>query len=106
MGFSDFLKVPAIKQGFEEYKATPNALLVDVRTPQEYREGHVPDSRNIPLQVIDSIKTIVPQTNTPLFVYCHSVARSSQATAMLGEMRYTNVKNIGGIVSYKGKVDK
>ena len=106
MGFFDFFKVPDINQGFEDYKATTNALLVDVRTPQEYREGHVPDSRNIPLQVIDTIKTIVPQTNTPLFVYCHSGARSSQATAMLGKMGYTNVKNIGGIVSYKGKVDK
>lgn len=43
MGFFDFSKVPDINQGFEDYKATPNALLVDVRTPQEYREGHVPD---------------------------------------------------------------
>ena len=40
MGFFDFSKVPDINQGFEDYKATPNALLVDVRTPQEYREGH------------------------------------------------------------------
>ncbi len=38
MGFFDFFKVPDINQGFEDYKATPNALLVDVRTPQEYRE--------------------------------------------------------------------
>ena len=106
MGFFDFFKVPDINQGFEDYKATPDALLVDVRTPQEYREGHVPGSKNITLQVIDNIKTVFTHTNTTLFVYLHSGARSSQATAMLGKMGYTNVKNIGGIASYKGKVDK
>lgn len=106
MGFFFFFKVQEINQGLEEYKATPEALLVDVRTPPEYKEGHIPGSKNIPLQTIDTIKTVVLQTNTPLFVYCHSGARSSQATAMLGKMGYTNVKNIGGIASYKGKVDK
>lgn len=106
MGFFDFFKVPDINQGLEEYKATPEALLVDVRTPPEYKEGHIPGSKNIPLQTIDTIKTVALQTSTPLFVYCHSGARSSQATAMLGKMGYTNVKNIGGIASYKGKVDK
>ena len=103
MGFFDFFKTPDINQELITFHNTKGGVLLDVRTPQEYREGHVPGSRNIPLQVIDTIKTIVPQTNTPLFVYCH---RSSQATAMLGKMGYTNVKNIGGIASYKGKVDK
>ena len=100
MGFFDFFKTPDINQELITFHNTKGGVLLDVRTPQEYREGHVPGSRNIPLQVIDTIKTIVPQTNTPLFVYCHSGARSRQATAMLGKMGYTNVKNIGGIASY------
>ena len=50
MGFFDFLKGPDINQGVAEWNATPGAVLLDVRTPQEYREGHIPNSVNLPLQ--------------------------------------------------------
>ena len=43
-------------------------------------------------------------SGAPLFAYCHSGSRSSQAAAMLRHMGYTNVKNIGGIAGYTGKV--
>ena len=42
MGFFDFLKQPGIDQGIQEYESTPEAILLDVRTPQEYKEGHIP----------------------------------------------------------------
>jgi len=41
-----------------------------------------------------------------LFVYCYSGARSRQAATMLGQMGYTKVNNIGGISSYRGKVER
>ena len=50
MGFFDFLKQANINQGIEEYKRTAGAVLLDVRTPQEYQEGHIPESKNVPLQ--------------------------------------------------------
>ncbi|MBS6159816.1 MAG: rhodanese-like domain-containing protein [Firmicutes bacterium] len=106
MGFFDFFKTPDINQELITFHNTKGGVLLDVRTPQEYREGHVPGSKNVPLQAIDTIRQLIAAKDTPLFVYCHSGARSSHATAMLGKMGYTNVKNIGGIVSYKGKVDK
>ena len=46
------------------------------------------------------MQSIVMERATPLFVYCYSGSRSSQATAMLKRMGYTNVKNIGGIAGY------
>ena len=49
MGFFDFLKQANINQGIEEYKRTAGAVLLDVRTPQEYQEGHIPESKNVPL---------------------------------------------------------
>ncbi len=52
MGFFDFLKGPDINQGVQEYGAVPGAVLLDVRTPQEYREGHIPGSGNAPLQAL------------------------------------------------------
>lgn len=58
MGFFDFFKQVNINQGVEEYKATADAVLVDVRTPQEYREGHIPGSKNVPLQQLDKISSL------------------------------------------------
>ncbi len=46
MGFFDFFKQSNIDQGIEEYKRTAGAVLLDVRTPQEYQEGHIPESKN------------------------------------------------------------
>lgn len=104
MSFFNLFKRPDIDQGVEEYKKVSGAILLDVRTPDEYREGHIPDSKNIPLQTIEKVKSFAKESATPLFVYCYSGSRSSQATAMLKRMGYTNVRNIGGIAGYTGKV--
>ena len=86
MNIFDFFKQPDINKGLKEYAEAENAVLLDVRTPQEYGEGHNKD--------------------TALFVYCYSGARSRQAMAMLQHMGYTNVQNIGGIAAYHGKVER
>lgn len=104
MGLFDFLAAPDINQGINEYKAAKGAILLDVRTQQEYKEGHIPESKNLPLQTIDKVVNIVENKDTPLFVYCYSGARSRQAVSALKQMGYKNVKNIGGISAYKGKV--
>ena len=106
MGFFDFLKGPDINQGVKEYSTTDSAVLLDVRTPDEYRQGHIPGSKNVPLQSIDRVNAVVENKGTPIFVHCLSGARSRQAAAALQQMGYTNVKNIGGIASYTGKVEK
>jgi len=106
MGFFDFLKQPDINQGVLAYRNTDGAVLLDVRTPQEYREGHIPGSNNIPLQTIDKISSVADNQNIPLFVYCYSGGRSRQAVSALQHMGYTNVRNIGGIAAYSGKVAK
>ena len=95
-----------MNQGVKEYKNTTGAVLLDVRTPQEYSEGHIPESKNVPLQTLDKVRTVVENKDTELFVYCYSGARSRQAAALLGQMGYTKVNNIGGISSYRGKVER
>ena len=106
MGFFDFLKGPDINEGVKEYRETNGAVLIDVRTPEEYREGHIPESMNIPLQSINKVTRIIDDKSTPIFVLCLSGARSRQATNILKQLGYTNVKNIGGISSYKGKIER
>lgn len=105
MGFFDFLRGPDIDQGVRQYSETPGAVLLDVRTDQEYRAGHIPGSKNIPLQMIGQAGSAAGGKDTPLFVYCHSGARSRQAVGELQRMGYLHVKNIGGISAYTGKVE-
>jgi len=106
MGFFDFLKQPDVNRGVKEYQRTSGAVLLDVRTPAEYRSGHIPGSKNVSLQTIDRIGSVAENKDTALYVYCQSGARSRQAAGMLKQMGYTNVNNIGGIAAYTGKVER
>ena len=106
MSVFDFMKRPDINQALEEYRAREGAVLLDVRTPEEYREGHIPGSVNVPLQQIDKVTSAVADKDKTVFVYCRSGARSSQAVAFMKQMGYTEVHNIGGILDYNGKVEK
>ena len=60
MGFFGFLQRPDLGQGLERFAATPNALLLDVRTQEEYADGHIPESRNLPLQTLGRTELLPP----------------------------------------------
>lgn len=104
MSFMDFFKRPDINAGVEEWQSNGDAVLLDVRSVDEYRQGHIEGSLNIPLQKIDSVQDSIPALDKPIYVHCLSGARSAQAASALLSMGYTNVTNIGGINSYRGKV--
>ena len=106
MGFFDFLKSPDINQGLQQYVDTPGALLVDVREPEEYAQGRIPGSVNVPLSCLSAIVDAASDKSTPLFVYCLSGGRSGQAVAGLSRMGYGAVTNIGGISGYHGEVER
>ena len=92
-----------INKGVQEWRETQGAVLLDVRNPDEYRQGHIPGSVNLPLSNISQIASVVPDVSTPLFVHCLSGARSGQAVSYLKGEGY-NAKNIGGINGYKGEI--
>lgn len=96
--FNLFSKQMNFSDGLMQARGTENMVLLDVRTPQEYKEGHIPDSENLPLDRIQEIKM---DKSRPLFVYCHSGARSRQACAWLNAQGY-EATNIGGISGYQG----
>ena len=104
--FHFFRNTTDMNTGVAEYKANDGAVLLDVRTEEEYRDGHIEGSVNIPLDRISSVENIVKDKSTPLYVHCLSGGRSGQAVSYLRQIGYTNVKNIGGISSYRGKVVK
>ncbi len=104
MGIFDFLRSADINAGMAEYASDSGAVLVDVRTPGEYASGHIEGSRNIPLDTLASAQSAISDKSTPLYIYCHSGARSRYAARILRRLGYTAVKDIGGIMSYTGKV--
>ena len=106
MGFFGSFRGPSMDEGVRQYRSTPGALLVDVREPDEYAAGHVPGSVNLPLSQIRSAEQTLTDKSQPLFVYCLSGGRSSQATAQLTRMGYQAVTNIGGISAYHGEVER
>lgn len=102
MSLLDFLRRPDLEEGLARAGSTAGAVLLDVRTAEEYAAGHVPGSVNLPL---DRVGTISLPRETPLFVYCHSGARSSQACRKLQAMGY-HCENIGGLARYRGSLER
>ena len=66
MGLFDFWKMPDIGRGVEEFRAAPGAVLLDVRSRQEFQEGHIPGSRNVPLSAIEEVAALAEDKQTPL----------------------------------------
>lgn len=95
-----------INSGVKEFKITNGAILLDVRTKEEFEEGHIPNSINVPLDEIQKIQEIAADKNAKIFVYCYSGARSADATRKLNFLGYINAKNIGGIANYNGEIER
>ena len=105
MGLFDFFKGPDFNEGIETYKNTKDAVLLDVRTQEEYLEGRVPGSWNIPLQEIQKVERLIDKA-APLFVYCLSGGRSQRACELFADMGYGHITDIGGILFWPGNLEK
>ncbi len=76
-------------------------VIIDVRTPQEYAEGHIPGARLLPVQQLADRIAEIPR-DKQVYLYCHSGVRSARAATMLAKQGFTNIENVtGGIVAWK-----
>ena len=78
------------EEAMEIYKRT-NALLIDVRTPEEYRVKHIEGAVNIPVYEIDNIKNEIIDPNKVILVYCKTGKRSKIVKQILMKNGYKNV---------------
>ena len=86
---------PAEKTAAQPAKA--KRIWIDVRTPEEFKEGHLKDAVNIPVDQIGArIGSVSPDKSAPVNLYCRSGRRSEAALQELKKMGYTNVTNHGG----------
>jgi rhodanese-related sulfurtransferase len=93
--YNAITKVDALK----DLMSSGNALIVDVREPTEYAEGHIPGAINIPLRTLTKNLDKIP-TDKPVVLSCASGLRASLATTSLQLLGYTNVRDF--YLSYKG----
>jgi len=86
------ITVPELKALMEK---NPALLIYDVRTPEEYNEGHIKDATLIPLAELPGRYTEIP-TNKKLVVYCLAGRRSAKAVAFLREHGYDQAVSLAG----------
>ena len=82
---------------------TRDWLLVDVREPDEYADGHIEGAINIPLRELLKNLDELPNSKTaPILLYCHSQKRATHALVLLHELGYLKVYNLeGGYAAYE-----
>ena len=79
-------------------ESTKGTILLDVRTPEEYAEEHIPGSILIPLdELSEKAAGMMTDKDAEIIIYCRSGNRSVTAANALIEMGYTHVYNLGGI---------
>lgn len=80
-------------------------IILDVRRPDEFAEGHIPNAINIPNESIGTSEIPeLPNKEQMILVYCRSGRRSKEAAEKLVALGYTNIVEFGGILDWKGEI--
>lgn len=96
-GGNSFLTAGEAKERLE---ANPDAILLDVRTQEEYDGGHIPGAVCFPNEDILPELPLPFEKDAEILVYCRSGRRSAEAAEKLKHMGYANVADFGGIQSW------
>ena len=84
-----------------------NYIILDVRRPDEFAEGHISNAINIPNENIGTEEIPeLPNKNQLILVYCRSGRRSKEASEKLVALGYTNIIEFGGIIDWTGETVK
>ena len=81
-------------------------IILDVRTQEEYDQGHIPGAIVISHEEIEEkAEQVLPDKDQLILVYCRSGRRSKIAAEALAELGYTNIKEFGGIIDWPYEVE-
>lgn len=81
------------------------AVLVDVRTKEEYNLGHIPGSINVSVYNEKDMKEILPDREKNIYLYCQNGERGNEAELKLRSLGYKHIENIGGLCDYSGNLE-
>lgn len=81
-------------------------IILDVRTREEYDQGHIPGAVLIPnTEIKERAEEELTDKDQLILVYCRSGRRSKQAAEILVELGYTNIREFGGIIDWPYEVE-
>lgn len=91
----------------EQLENDKDAVILDVRTPEEVEEGYIPHSKNIDIYrgqgFVEEVEKLDREKN--YYIYCRSGKRSAQACTLLDQMGFPNTYNLaGGIMEWEGEI--
>ena len=82
-------------------------IILDTRTEEEFAKGHIPNAIIIPhYEIAQRAEKELPDTDQLILVYCRSGNRSKQASQVLADLGYTNIKEFGGIIDWEYGIEK
>ena len=92
-----------------QFQSDENAIILDVRTPEEFETSRIPNSKNIdfynPQNFMLEIEKL--DKDNSYYVYCRTGVRSANSCQLMNELGFNKVYNLlGGIVEWKGEIDK
>lgn len=83
----------------EMIRKQSRSVILDVRSTDEFNEGHVRGAVHIPdYKIAEEIESRVPDRKTPVYIYCYSGARAGSAVRQMRHLGYEEVYNMGGIM--------
>ena len=101
------IKYASMDDIIQVMKENKDYIILDVRTIEEYNEGHIPNAICIPNETIgENIVSELPNKEQLILIYCRSGNRSKQAAKKLNQLGYTNLIEFGGIIDWKGEIIK
>ena len=101
------IKYASMDEIIQIMKENKDYIILDVRTIEEYNEGHIPNAICIPNETIgENIVSELPNKEQLILIYCRSGNRSKQAVKKLNQLGYTNLIEFGGIIDWKGEIIK
>ena len=94
-----------MKEAVDIMEQESNYIILDVRRPDEFSQGHIPNAINVPNENIDNTEiSELPNKEQLILVYCRSGRRSKEASQKLVKLGYTNIVEFGGIIDWKGEI--
>ena len=106
-GTANSYRQVSMDEAVEMMKTETGYIILDVRRPDEYADGHIPGAINLPNEDIGTTEIPkLPDKTQLIFVYCRSGRRSKEASEKLVKVGYTNIVEFGGILDYTGEIEK
>ena len=106
-GSSPGYKRITMSEAVKMMESEKNYIILDVRRADEYADGHIPGAINVANEEIGTEEIPeLPDRSQLILVYCRSGRRSKEASEKLVKLGYTNIVEFGGILDWKGEIEK